>query len=102
MIQAGLTVPQGFVITTRACMEFMDKQGLAELQKEIFKAFDKLHTKRVAIRSSAVAEDSSNASWAGQFESYLNIDKEHLLSAIQKCRESVHSDRIRAYIKHQN
>lgn len=49
---------------------------------EVLKAFDKLGVEKVAVRSSAVVEDSSNASWAGQLETYLNISREDLINKL--------------------
>ena len=53
------------------------------LGNEILKEFPKLKTKYVAVRSSATAEDSLIASWAGELESYLNVTKENLLESIK-------------------
>ncbi len=53
---------------------------------------------RVAVRSSATAEDLTDASFAGQFRSFLNICTiEELELAIRKCRDSLGSDGVRAY-----
>jgi len=46
-----------------------------ETEKQILSAFDKLKAKYVAVRSSATAEDSKVAAWAGQLETYLGIEK---------------------------
>ncbi|HSX24184.1 MAG TPA: PEP/pyruvate-binding domain-containing protein, partial [Candidatus Saccharimonadales bacterium] len=67
MLKAGFPVPPGFVITTEA----YKKGGSAELTTQILAAFDELGVERVAVRSSAVAEDSSEASWAGQLDTVL-------------------------------
>lgn len=40
---------------------------------------------RVAVRSSAVNEDSIDASYAGQMRSHLNVDRARLLSSIVDC-----------------
>ncbi len=52
-----------------------------------------------AVRSSAVDEDGSNHSFAGQFESYLYVKKEDLANAIKKVWCSAFSDRVQAYRK---
>ena len=55
------------------------QQGIAERQlpasiiSEIKKMYDQLNCKSVAVRSSATAEDLPAASFAGQYESFLNI-----------------------------
>jgi pyruvate,water dikinase len=56
---------------------------------EIQEFFKKLDTKYVAVRSSATAEDSINAAWPGQLESYLNTTENNLLENIKKCWASL-------------
>ncbi len=102
MLKAGLPVPSGFVITTKAYLQFYNQELPADVEEEIFKAFDNLKTERVAVRSSAVAEDSSVASWAGQLESYLNVTKENLIDSIRKCWDSIKSERALSYAAQQN
>ncbi|MCX6286400.1 MAG: hypothetical protein NTY96_04740, partial [Bacteroidetes bacterium] len=51
-----------------------------------------------AIRSSAVSEDGHSVSFAGQFESYLNLHSfEEIKSAIVKCIEAAGAERVRSY-----
>ncbi len=95
MLQAGIAVPPGFVITTEAFQAGMSP----ELAKEILTAFDKLGAERVAVRSSAVAEDSGAASWAGQLETYLNTKREEVVAAVQNCWQSMQSDHAQDYAK---
>ncbi|HYF97147.1 MAG TPA: PEP/pyruvate-binding domain-containing protein [Patescibacteria group bacterium] len=98
MIKAGVNVPPGFSITTDTY-----RLGLTdEIVEEILKAFDKLQVDRVAVRSSAVAEDSKEASWAGQLETYLNVDKKGLIEAVKKCWSSVNSEHAKEYAKQHN
>ena len=52
----------------------------------------------VAVRSSATAEDLPEASFAGQLESYLNVEGEDpLLAACRKCFASLFTDRAISY-----
>jgi len=52
----------------------------------------------VAVRSSATAEDTAEASFAGQQETYLNIKgDEALLDAIKRCYASLFTDRAISY-----
>ncbi len=56
----------------------------------------------VAVRSSATAEDLPTASFAGQQDSFLNIQGEDgLVTAVQKCWASLWSARAIAYRKRQ-
>lgn len=98
MFNARLPVPPGFVIATEA----YNKPLTPALEKEIFNAFEHLKTKKVAVRSSAIAEDSKTSSWAGQLESYLNIAKENLIKNIKKCWSSIKSERALAYANERN
>ncbi len=51
----------------------------------------------LAVRSSAVAEDTIEHSAAGQFESVMGVTAEGLLAAIDLVRRSADSARVRAY-----
>ncbi len=64
---------------------------------DILAGFSKLNAKLVAVRSSAAAEDSSTASWAGQLESYLNVTENKLLEKVQRCWASLFSPRAILY-----
>lgn len=99
--QAELPVPPGFIVTTEVYKNFFDKPIPNDVTNEILQAFKVLKTKRVAVRSSAVAEDSTTASWAGQLETYLNITEDNLIENIKKCWDSIHSQRARIYAQKQ-
>lgn len=68
-----------------------------DIAKEIKSEFKKLDTKYVAVRSSATAEDSSVASWAGELESYLNTTDKDLLEKVKKCWSSLFTPRAIFY-----
>ena len=67
------------------------------IAREIKKEFKKLDTKYVAVRSSATAEDSSFASWAGELETYLNVTSKDLVESIKKCWSSLFTPRAIFY-----
>ncbi|MDP2944676.1 MAG: PEP/pyruvate-binding domain-containing protein, partial [bacterium] len=68
-----------------------------DLQKDIVSEFKKLKVKFVAVRSSATAEDSSSASWAGELETYLNTTEKTLLFNVKKCWSSLFTPRAIFY-----
>lgn len=68
-----------------------------DISSEIILEFIKLKSKLVAVRSSATAEDSSAASWAGELESYLNTTKVDLLDNVKKCWSSLFTPRAIFY-----
>ncbi|MFH1766713.1 MAG: PEP/pyruvate-binding domain-containing protein, partial [Patescibacteria group bacterium] len=68
-----------------------------ELEEEILAEFEKLGAKFVAVRSSATSEDSADAAWAGQLETYLNTTSEDLLLHVKKCWGSLFTPRAIFY-----
>ena len=68
-----------------------------EIKKEILNAYTSLGETRVAVRSSATAEDSSIASWAGELESYLYVTRGDLLERIKLCWASLYTPRAIVY-----
>ncbi|MEK7478479.1 MAG: PEP/pyruvate-binding domain-containing protein [Patescibacteria group bacterium] len=68
-----------------------------DIEKEIKKYFKKLNTKYVAVRSSATAEDSASAAWAGQLDSFLNTTEKNLLENVKKCWASLFTPRAIFY-----
>ena len=74
-----------------------------DLQTQILDAFNRLKKQysgniSVAVRSSATAEDLPNASFAGQQDTYLNIETDtQLLDACRRCFASLFTDRAIHY-----
>jgi len=137
MIQAGIPVPDGFVLLSNAFNEFLKDTDINveidailnnidlkilhtvedasekikalilssnisdKIEEDIFKHFDELDSKFVAIRSSATSEDSSDAAWAGQLETYLNTSKKDLIKNIKKCWASLYTTRAIFYREEQ-
>jgi pyruvate,water dikinase len=139
LTKKGISVPNGFALTTNFYWEFFKANGLDKelekffknfnpqsiksiqeigkkcreaiargkfpdhLRQEVSKAYFELSSKYgnnadVAVRTSGVAEDRPNASFAGQFETYLNVrGEEELLRAVRKSIISTFTDRAIAY-----
>ena len=68
-----------------------------DIGKKILDNFKKLGAKFVAVRSSATAEDSSVASWAGELETYLNTTRKTLLDNVKQCWSSLFTPRALFY-----
>ncbi len=68
-----------------------------DIAKEVQHHYKNLGAHFVAVRSSATAEDSSTASWAGELESYLNTTEDNLLETIKKCWSSLFTPRAIFY-----
>ena len=120
LVSAGISVPPGAVILSPAYDRFLeanridtsDKQTAEQIRKAIisspippeieeeirdyYMAFGE--NARVAIRSSATAEDLDDASFAGQQETYLNvIGIEEVLKKVRECYVSLWGDRAVSY-----
>lgn len=90
LIKLGFNVPKGFVCTSKENIE------------DIYNMYNKLKLDKVAVRSSAICEDGTQNSYAGQFETFLNINKEEIIKSIEKCYDSNKSENIKGYINEKN
>lgn len=123
LMKAGFEVPKGFVILTPLFnslfkgIELDDFNTIEELKNisasiseiiekteipiaaeaEILETFDELGCAQTIVRSSATTEDSDEASFAGELESYFNKDREELILNIKKCWASLFSPRAIVY-----
>lgn len=123
IINEGVTIPDGFVLKADALNKFMTANSLynalsdeqfmekflnapipEELEQEIITSYIKLkeltgsEDLAVAVRSSSSAEDLEDASFAGQYDTILNVrDEEQLLHAVKECWASVFSEHVRDY-----
>ncbi len=69
-------------------------KDIADLIESSFKELD---AKFVAVRSSATAEDSASAAWAGQLDSFLNTTHDQLLENVRRCWASLFTPRAIFY-----
>lgn len=85
-------VPAGFVLS--------DKK---EIETSCSGPLDQIGGFPVAVRSSGHLEDLQDASFAGQYETFLNVGSEkELISCIQACFHSADSVRVQTYLKSRN
>lgn len=68
-----------------------------DIGEKIKESFSELGARYVAVRSSATAEDSSTTSWAGELETYLNIEKDEVLESVKNCWSSLYTPRAIFY-----
>jgi len=92
LLRASINAPTGFVITTGS--EFPLNNATIEI---ILAKFDELNAKEVAVRSSAANEDGAEQSFAGQFDTYLNVAREDLIEKINAVHNSTANDRAANY-----
>jgi len=122
----NITIPGGFVITSDALDRFITSNRLKldeagadienrfiradvpdEVHSEVVAAFERLQGEEsrvaVAVRSSSAAEDLEEASFAGQYETILNVtDLPHLLESLKRCWASLFSARVKSYAFQKN
>src|SRR4051812_2668715 len=115
LLRAGFAVPDGFVVTTgafrvaarAAAIDPADARGAAarmrgvaipdEVSGAIRDAYRALGG-RVAVRSSATAEDLPEASFAGQQDTILDVvGEDAVLDAVRACWASLWNERAVAY-----
>ena len=83
----GIKVPYSMVVPTGVVIS-------ADDLKRISKKYS-----RFSVRSSADIEDGEKNSFAGMFDSYLNVSFNDILENINKVNNSVNNDRLKEYIQ---
>lgn len=133
LANAGLPVPQGFVVTTAAYRNLIDSPSIQDAIDRL-NTLDSVDTDELtaaaadvrslvehrtfspsvetavtdavasfentdsfAVRSSATAEDFPTASFAGQHETFLGVEREAVLDRVRDCMASLFTDRAVAY-----
>lgn len=99
LYQRGYSVPNGFVIMPSA---FENDELLPEAWEQIQTYLAKMRKDCVdisfAVRSSGLAEDSAGASFAGQFDTVLNVNSnDEVRAAILSVSQSRYSKEVRSY-----
>lgn len=115
--KAGFTVPDAFVITTDAFQYFLTANQIGpdpepetvllasipeSIHEQLLVGASQLGVNTLAVRSSAVSEDLPGASFAGQYETVLNVRGEkELEAAVLRCWASTFNPHVVAYRKKQ-
>ena len=99
LFQAGYPVPDGFVILPAAFHgEDLNPQAWVKVKACLASLRKNKKDIAFAVRSSALAEDSAAASYAGEFETVLNLSGDDEIQAgIHRVRKSRASARVQVY-----
>lgn len=116
LVENNFNVPRFYIITSKAYQEFLkfnhiesfddlvklkkeieDANFPNTLEDEIFDYWEKYNFDKTAVRSSASNEDGQEKSFAGQYKTFLNVNKKELLIKIKKCWISLFEDNVVAY-----
>ncbi len=106
--QKGFHVPPLVVIPASALIAFLEKNNneIASIptiewsQTFIDEIVAHLPNENYAVRSSGIHEDGVSNSFAGQYETVLQVSKNELGNAIKKVWLSVYSERVKTYTEH--
>lgn len=86
LFELGLPVPPAVAVPVGAEGRLDDPDEVADLVGE-----------PLAVRSSAVGEDSADRSAAGQYESLMGVSRDELAGAVERVYRSADLERARAY-----
>ena len=87
--QNGFKIPEFLVITPEGHNTFFENPD---------GHYSWMSNAKKAVRSSGMREDGENQSFAGQFESYLNLNNsEDIVQAVKDCIASGETDRVKTY-----
>jgi len=111
--RAGFPVPEGVVLTVEAFEAFLTIHGFAgdstpadiesaplpaEVERALRATADRFDGVPLAVRSSSVAEDLPGASFAGQYETVLDVrGPDAVVNAVRHCWASAFSYRVAVY-----
>lgn len=97
MIRQGLPVPDGYVITAQA---FENGRLKKEAKKEFEDMLSSLsHMHNYAVRSSAVGEDGTEDSFAGAYETVLDVKVRNIEKALYTVVSSAEDERVDVYAR---
>jgi phosphohistidine swiveling domain-containing protein len=91
---SGLQHADGLAIATE---KISSAQLPADLLQQILAHLAASETARFAVRSSAIDEDGSTHSFAGQFETFLNVSAADIPGCVEEIWRSVLAERVLAY-----
>jgi pyruvate,water dikinase len=103
LFQAGYPMPDGFVILPFAFggegqTDSLVEEAWREVQVHLARLRGGDRQMAFAVRSSALGEDSARASFAGEFETVLDVGSDEAIrEAIEAVRRSRHAERVQAY-----
>jgi phosphohistidine swiveling domain-containing protein len=99
LYQAGYPVPDGFLILSTAFDgDELKPEAWTQVQAHLDRLREGGRDIAFAVRSSAMSEDAAQASFAGEFETVLDVHTDEMIrEAIHTVRRSRHAERVRAY-----
>lgn len=126
-----INIPDGFALSTKVFEEFLQynffpfknsnylllnkeiqafilksnfsEEILSKIEENYFNIIKDTTNIKIAVRSSALCEDTKSFSMAGMFNSYINLDSfEKVIEAIKKCYASLFEEKVLSYAINNN
>lgn len=99
LYRAGYRIPDGFIVLSKAFSgDELATEAWEQIQRHLADFRNKDHEVTFAVRSSALSEDTLQASFAGEFVTVLDVKTDaQIRDAILRVRRSRHSYRVQAY-----
>ena len=97
MLRMGLPVPSGYVITADAIENGNLKSAAAAELGDLINKLSATHT--YAVRSSAIGEDGCENSFAGAYETVLDVKPTDIEKSVLKVAASAGNERVDVYSK---
>jgi rifampicin phosphotransferase len=97
LMAAGFAVPDGAVVAVQTLAGTGEDPRLADLATDLAEIVDLIGPGPYAVRSSGIDEDRGDASYAGQYETVLNVSADELSAAVMHCWSSASAERVRVY-----
>lgn len=83
--------------TSKYILKLFDNTSFSQdIEKQILGSLD--DNKKYAVRSSGTKEDMDNYSFAGQYKTFLDTDKNSVIEKVIECYKSMFSEVILSYI----
>ena len=98
-------------------LDKLNKNNIKNISNKIFNLFNEIEipnnileeinnlikdNKKYAVRSSGTKEDLDNYSFAGQYETFLNVNKKDISNKIIECYKSMYSETLLSYLCNNN
>ncbi len=100
MMQSGYPVPAGFAILSNAFEDFAENKAAlsSEFLNELEAELKTIGAEKYMVRSSAIGEDGTENSFAGQLSSFISsAQKEDIIAHIYSCWKSYDNENVKTY-----
>jgi pyruvate,water dikinase len=102
IVHVGCNVPAGFVVPRHYRDRWASGRLDIAFESEVARWCLRIGGSYFAVRSSALIEDGGNASWAGQYATFLGVSPVEVAKRIVDCWLSPGSPHATAYAAHRN